>query len=190
MMWNAGFKWMFLIIGTTIGAGYASGRELWEFFGHESGLAILLFIIFFTVCCIDIIEISYKKQSSDYTQVLEIIVGIKLVRFYDVMILFYLYTTTVVMISGSGSTGQAFNFSYWWGIGFIVLTLIILFIRDINGVLIINQYILPILIAGLLFVLLQFTFDQKLALFSHWQDRKSTRLNSSHVAISYAVFCL
>src|SRR5690625_2755943 len=26
--------------------------------------------------------------------------------------------------------------------------------------------------------------------FSKWQDRKSTRLNSSHVAISYAVFCL
>src|SRR5439155_14856194 len=25
---------------------------------------------------------------------------------------------------------------------------------------------------------------------SHFQDRKSTRLNSSHVAISYAVFCL
>src|SRR5437870_10295976 len=25
---------------------------------------------------------------------------------------------------------------------------------------------------------------------SHEQDRKSTRLNSSHVAISYAVFCL
>src|SRR5690625_120006 len=26
--------------------------------------------------------------------------------------------------------------------------------------------------------------------FINWQDRKSTRLNSSHVAISYAVFCL
>src|SRR5437660_8897207 len=25
---------------------------------------------------------------------------------------------------------------------------------------------------------------------SRWRDRKSTRLNSSHVAISYAVFCL
>src|SRR5699024_12416460 len=24
----------------------------------------------------------------------------------------------------------------------------------------------------------------------HWKDRKSTRLNSSHVSISYAVFCL
>src|SRR5699024_12483612 len=25
---------------------------------------------------------------------------------------------------------------------------------------------------------------------NHWRDRKSTRLNSSHVSISYAVFCL
>src|SRR5690606_41593015 len=29
-----------------------------------------------------------------------------------------------------------------------------------------------------------------LACFSHFQDRKSTRLNSSHLTISYAVFCL
>src|SRR5690606_39859651 len=29
-----------------------------------------------------------------------------------------------------------------------------------------------------------------LRLLSVWQDRKSTRLNSSHVKISYAVFCL
>src|SRR5207249_10580778 len=28
------------------------------------------------------------------------------------------------------------------------------------------------------------------AVFDDWVDRKSTRLNSSHVSISYAVFCL
>src|SRR5256885_7985564 len=28
------------------------------------------------------------------------------------------------------------------------------------------------------------------ALFYYWRDRKSTRLNSSHLVISYAVFCL
>src|SRR5690625_6183873 len=105
-------------------------------------------------------NINYHKKTSEYTSVLEIIVGRKLTRCYDVMILFYLYTTTVVMISGSGATGQAFNFSYWWGIGFIVLTLFILFFRDFNWVLIINKYILPIVIVDLLFVLLQFSFDQ------------------------------
>src|SRR5690625_5688802 len=36
---------------------------------------------------------------------------------------------------------------------------------------------------GIHFVLIQQTFIGR-------QDRKSTRLNSSHVAISYAVFCL
>src|SRR5690625_5719079 len=32
--------------------------------------------------------------------------------------------------------------------------------------------------------------EKRISNFLLWQDRKSTRLNSSHVAISYAVFCL
>src|SRR5690625_6957464 len=35
------------------------------------------------------------------------------------------------------------------------------------------------------FILLEQMFDERM-----YKDRKSTRLNSSHVAISYAVFCL
>src|SRR5690625_6999044 len=32
--------------------------------------------------------------------------------------------------------------------------------------------------------------SQRSSFMKRWLDRKSTRLNSSHVAISYAVFCL
>src|SRR5690625_5719933 len=39
-------------------------------------------------------------------------------------------------------------------------------------------------------VLEQFGADAALHAATEQQDRKSTRLNSSHVAISYAVFCL
>jgi uncharacterized membrane protein YkvI len=172
-MFRAGMKWMFLIIGTTIGAGYASGRELWQFFGHESGLAIVLFMIFFTTSCIVIMQISYQNQSTQYLPVLRKIVGPKLTGIYDVMIFLYLYTTTVVMIAGSGATGQAFNFSYWWGIGIIVGALVLLFMKDINGILSMNEYVLPLLICGLLFMLLSFTYDQKLALFSHWHEQRN-----------------
>lgn len=170
---KAGFKWIALIIGTTIGAGYASGRELWEFFGHESGLAIVLFALLFTVSCMVIMDVSYQRQTTDYTPVLQKIVGKKLTGFYDVMILLYLYSTTVVMLSGSGATGQAFNFPYWWGIGIIVVALFVLFIRDINGLLTLNQYILPVLIFGLLFVLVQFTREEGLSLFSHWHEQRN-----------------
>ncbi|WP_042147690.1 membrane protein [Paucisalibacillus sp. EB02] len=170
-MWKSGLKWMFLIIGTTIGAGYASGRELWEFFGHGSGLAITLFVIFFIVSLYVIMSLSYHKATTEYRPVLKDIVGKKLSRVYDVMIFIYLYTTTVVMMSGSGATGQAFNLPYWWGVAFIAIMLFILFLKDISGLLTINQFILPILIIGLLYVLLSYTFDQNLHLFSHWREQ-------------------
>lgn len=172
-MWSAGLKWMFLIIGTTIGAGYASGRELWQFFGHESGLAIVLFVLFFSTSCGVILQVSYKQQSSYYLPVLREIVGKRLTGFYDVMIFIYLFTTTVVMIAGSGATGQAFHLPQWPGIAIMVAALIVLFIRGINGLLVINQLILPLLIGGLLFVLLLFTVDQELALFSHWDEQRN-----------------
>ncbi|MBU5268192.1 YkvI family membrane protein [Virgibacillus proomii] len=172
-MVNAGMKWMFLIIGTTIGAGYASGREIWQFFGHESGLAIILFALFFTICCIVIMTISYEQRSTHYLPVLREIVGVRLTGIYDVMIFVYLFTTTVIMIAGSGATSQAFNFSYWWGISIIIIALIILFIKGINGLLSMNQFILPLLLTGLLFVLLWFTYDQKLDLFAHWHEQRN-----------------
>ncbi|WP_188455411.1 YkvI family membrane protein [Virgibacillus oceani] len=172
-MWRAGLKWMFLIIGTTIGAGYASGRELWQFFGHESGLAILLFAVFFSISCFVIMKISFQRKSTDYLPVLRDIVGNKLTGIYDVMIFLYLFTTTVVMLAGSGATGQAFNVSYWWGVLVIAAALILLFVKDISGLLSMNQFILPLLLSGLIYILLLFTFDQKLSLFSHWHEQRN-----------------
>ncbi|GAA0437073.1 membrane protein [Lentibacillus halophilus] len=172
-MWGAGFKWMFLIIGTTIGAGYASGRELWQFFGYESGLAILLFTLFFTISSYVIMDVSYKKQSSDYLPVLKDIVGPKLTNVYDIMIFLYLFTTTVVMIAGSGATGQAFRFSYWWGVVLIALGLIALFLKDINGLLAMNQIVLPLLLGGLIYILLLFIMDQELDVLADWHEQRN-----------------
>src|SRR2546430_12322371 len=51
---------------------------------------------------------------------------------------------------------------------------------------------LAILVAALAAwaVLLLVPNDVRARFLSEWQDRKSTRLNSSHSQISYAVFCL
>ncbi|MRG87963.1 YkvI family membrane protein [Salinibacillus xinjiangensis] len=170
-MIKSGFKWMFLIIGTMVGAGYASGRELWQFFGHESGLAILLFSIMFGVCCHVILSISYEQQTAHYLPVLRIIVGKHLTSLYDILILFYLFTTTVIMMAGSGATWQAFHFSYWWGIAILCIPLILAFVWDIKGILSMNSLILPLLIGGLLFVLVLFTLEQELSLLSHIHEQ-------------------
>ncbi|WP_226038288.1 YkvI family membrane protein [Aquibacillus saliphilus] len=162
-MWSSGFKWMFLIIGTTIGAGYASGRELWQFFGNESGLAILLFTILFSLCCFVILKVSHENQSTHYLPVLRILVGDKLAYLYDGMIIIYLFTTTVIMLAGSGATLEAFHFPNWWGVLLIVFPLILIFVWDIKGVLSLNSVILPLLIVGLLSVLVIFSIQQQLS---------------------------
>ncbi|WP_186576872.1 YkvI family membrane protein [Aquibacillus kalidii] len=162
-MWKSGLKWMFLIIGTMIGAGYASGRELWQFFGNESGLAILLFTILFSLSTFVILKISFDKKTSHYLPILQELVGKKLAVLYDGMIFIYLFSTTVIMLAGSGATLEAFHLPNWLGILIISIPLIIVFIRDIDGVLSLNSFILPLLIVGLLSVLVSFSVQQDLA---------------------------
>jgi uncharacterized membrane protein YkvI len=170
-MLRNGSKWLFLIIGTMIGAGYASGRELWQFFGHESGLAILLFTILFTCAVTIIMFIAYSERTTNYAHLLEVLMGKKLANYYDVLIFFYLLSTTIVMIAGSGATFEAFRIPSWIGICFIIVMIILVFIKGINGILHINVWILPILIIGLLTVLIKYTMDEKLVYILDWDHQ-------------------
>ncbi|WP_181350754.1 hypothetical protein [Thalassobacillus sp. CUG 92003] len=169
-MYKSGMKWMFLIIGTMIGAGYASGRELWQFFGQDSGVAIALFTLMFVMSCYVILSISFEQKSGHYLPVLRSIVGKHLTGVYDWMIIIYLFTTTVVMLAGSGATLQAFEFSYRLGVVAIIIPLILIFIWDVKGIISVNSFILPLLILGLFFVLLLFSIDNKLEFFSHLDE--------------------
>src|SRR5690625_7626495 len=109
--------------------------------------------------------ISYDKKSRDDLPVLDHIMGENLVRFYDVLMFFYLYSTTVVMLAGSGAARQVFNLFYWWRVSIIAVALIVLFSRNINGLLSINEYLITMLLSGLLYILLKFSFDLIIMLF-------------------------
>lgn len=163
-MKNTSFSWMFLIVGTVIGAGYASGRELWQFFGPGSDFAILLFTLLFSIACYSIMMISYQKNSSHYGVILKGIVGTQLTQLYDIIIFIYLLATTVVMVAGSGAIGEAFQRSYWWGISLTVFALIIVFAFNVDGFLSLNKLLIPLLLFGLTFTLWKYTFDERLSL--------------------------
>ncbi|WP_078378450.1 YkvI family membrane protein [Sutcliffiella halmapala] len=152
-MWKSGFRWMFLILGTVIGAGYASGRELWQFFGAESGLAILLFTVFFIVACYVILQISRNVKSEHFFPVLEKLVGLKVAKIYNVVMIFYLFTTTAIMLAGGGAALQIFSIPYWAGIALICILLIVLFLYDVEGMITVNAIIIPVIVLVLAVVL-------------------------------------
>ncbi len=168
-MIRAGLKWVFLITGTTIGAGYASGREIWQFFGSGSELAILIFMILFILSVNIILKISYEAQTSDYLPVLRKIVGRKLTKVYDYLILVYLFCVTLVMIAGSGASFQGYGFPLWWGTGLIYLGLILIFQKGINELLAVNQVLMPLLIISLFVVLAIFMYDEQISFAIDWK---------------------
>ncbi|WP_456277201.1 YkvI family membrane protein [Bacillus sp. AK128] len=163
-MWRNGIKWMFLILGTMIGAGYASGRELWQFFGAESGLAILLFMVLFSICCYVIMKISYEEKTEHFLPILNKLIGSKLSSVYDIVIIFYLFTTTMVMLAGGGAAIEIFHIPYWIGIVIFSCLLVILFIWNIKGMTSLNSVIIPLLIVGLIGTIVTFMMKNQSSL--------------------------
>lgn len=150
-----GLKIAFIIVGTTIGAGYASGREIWEFFGsygQKSSYFILVSMSLFCLSCYVIMELSYRLGAHHYVYVLEELTGKWIAQVYDLLILFYLLSTTVVMFAGSGATLEYWSIPYWLGIILTAGTVVLVFMRDVESFINLNSVLIPLLIVSLLLV--------------------------------------
>lgn len=154
-----GLKIGILIIGTTIGAGFSSGREIWEFFssyGIKSAGGILIFMILFIVNSILIIWISYKHKTNNYYDMLEILMGKRLAKFFDGMIFMYFISISVVMFAGSGATIEQLGYPYLLGVLILGLASWIIIKQGITGLININSLLIPLLIFILIYVTFKF----------------------------------
>lgn len=150
----------FLILGVVIGAGYASGREIWIFFGPNGGRAILFFSVLFGISCYSILKISYQKQTNHYQQIFETLLKHKVGRIYDVLMFIYLILTVIIMIAGSGAALEVYQIPNWVGIVLIAIMMIWAFSFTIDQVIEINTILVPMLIFALLTILIVF-IDQE-----------------------------
>lgn len=146
------FKISFVIIGTIIGAGFASGKEIYTFF-CTNGL-----YGFFSLCLSNfligiILYISFKfifvNNIESYLGFTKYLVGdTKLLNYTinNLMNIFLLISFTV-MIAGFGSYfSQEFNLPIIYGALIISITSFFVFSSNINGVIKINSFLIPILI--------------------------------------------
>lgn len=147
------------IIGTTIGAGFASGREVWEFFGsygQDSQYSLLLAMILFLVTVTVVLSISQSQQTKNYYAILETLMGKRLAALFDILTMLYLLSMSVVMFAGSGATFTQWNYSYMIGVLFIAVMVFIVLLFDVEGLVSIQSFIIPVLVGVLLFVCIRF----------------------------------
>ena len=152
-MFKNTFKIIFVLIGTIIGAGFASGKEIYLFFGKYGNLGIVgLFISNFLTCLIlnkTIKLINYYNLDS-YNSLLSIITNKKnnsLNNIFSIIINIFLYISFVIMISGFGTFFyEIYNINKFISCSIISLICFYLFNTKIDNIIKLNILLIPFLI--------------------------------------------
>jgi uncharacterized membrane protein YkvI len=159
IQWWQSVKIGMTIVGTTIGAGFASGREIWEFFGsygNHSGSSILLAMLLFCLASVVILSISWQKGTRHYSEVLAHILGPRVGQWFDQLVLLFLLTSTLVMVAGSGATFEQWSGSFMAGALVMAVAVMMILFFDIRGLMAMNTFIIPVMTSVLIWVCIEF----------------------------------
>jgi uncharacterized membrane protein YkvI len=144
-------------IGTIIGAGFASGQEIMQFFTKYGSIGMLLLFlsgVLFSACGYAVFYLSKHYQTYDYNSFIIKICGPRLSLVYDCIITMFLFFGASIMFSGSGAIfHESLGFSKMLGIILIALLSLLVVLKSVDGILRINSLVVPILICVILFVL-------------------------------------
>lgn len=145
-----------IYVGTVIGAGFASGREIVEFFGVYGikgilGIAISG-VLFALVGSLLLIKI-YNKKIQGFNELICSLFGKKIGFAIDTIITFSLYTGFSVMIAGSGAIfKEELNLSFNIGIVIMAVFSFIVFLFSLEGLSFVNSILVPLLIIGIILI--------------------------------------
>lgn len=150
-------KSLFVIIGTLIGAGFASGQEIYIFFykyGINGIIGIAISSLLIGIIVYKVLEISRKKQIKNYKEFLGILVkNENQLNIFNTVINIFILITFYIMIAGFGAYfEQQFGINSLIGSSILAIICYFVFLKDVTGLIKVNQLIVPILIVGLILV--------------------------------------
>jgi uncharacterized membrane protein YkvI len=139
-----------VFIGTIVGAGLASGAEITEFFtnfGYKSFLGIVICGIFYIPVSTMFIKISIKHNLKSYNELITLVNPGLWGQLTDAIMTFFLVSGSAIILAGSGALlRQYFGVSRWVGILLMAALAAITLMRDTQGLIDINSFIVPSLI--------------------------------------------
>lgn len=150
-------KTIFVIIGTMIGAGFASGQEIYLFFNRYGTMGILGLIISCTLAGIiiyKVFQIVKNKKIHTYSEFLENISSNKKInKIMQIMIQGFLLVSFYIMVAGfSEYFNQEFGILIYIPAVIMAILCYITFINDTKGIVYINTILIPLLCAFIFYL--------------------------------------
>lgn len=151
-------KVVMVIMGTLIGAGFASGREIYLFFsryGYLGQIGIIISGIFTGIIICLVLKIINKKQISNYNQLLEEINPKykKINQYINKIVNCFLLISFFIMIAGfCAYMEQAYQLPTYFSSTIFVLICYIVFRKSLQGMMKINSFLVPFLLFFIIYL--------------------------------------
>lgn len=138
-----------VFIGTVVGAGFATGQEIMQFFtcfGKTGMITLVLSGGLFYIIAAAVMKAAAYYKAYNYKDLIYLIAGNKIGIIYDVLVTAFLLIGTSIMYAGSGTLFQEIlGLPRGLGIVLIALLTLIIILQSLNGILRINSIIVPML---------------------------------------------
>lgn len=176
--WGAAFQIAAVYVGTVVGAGFATGREIVEFFtrfGFIGLIGILMSGYIFIFHGSKLMIISARIGARSYQEFNVYLFGRAFGTMINIIMLFMLLGVCAVMLSGAGAVfSEQLGLSRNLGLFFTVLLSVGVMIVGIKGLFAVNTFVVPIMIAFsfmLMFLSIQLpNFIEQLLYIPHAED--------------------
>ena len=166
-------KAVFVIIGTVIGAGFASGQEIYIFFYQYGVNGILGIIISSLLLGFVIYKVLYICKQEEVTNYKSFLKGFinkeKQLEIFNTVMNIFILITFYIMIAGFGAYFEQ-QFEIHSLIGSIILAFIcyFVFLKDVSGLIKVSQYVVPVLIGSLFIIGISVIDSENILEISHY----------------------
>lgn len=172
-------------LGTVLGAGFASGQELLQFFvqfSYRGLLGCMLAGVLFCFLGAFILSKSYALSEKTYRAYLKTVFKRPLSGFLSFVSELFLCISFCIMLSGSGAFfTQRLSLSPLWGILLTDIICLAVFLHDIKGLSVINVLLTPIMLFGTVYVSVH-------SIFTGYQAAWLPQINPRGIFLPYAIF--
>lgn len=136
-----------------VGAGFASGREITDYFlvyGSKWIIGILLSGILFLIYSLAVTDIINKNNITSFPDYLNLIMGKKSATFTEWVSSLFFCMMFFAMISGAGAAAkEIFGLNFWLGVAIMILACAVVLAKGINAMENISVIIVPFLVIGI-----------------------------------------
>lgn len=165
MNWKKAFQLGFVYVGSVVGAGFATGREIVEFFSKFGSLGILgiaiagLCFIYFGK---KMMLLALRVRAENYYELNQYIFGPFFAPLINIVMSVMLIGVTAVMLSGAGSIfEEQLESSKFVGVLLTIILGLIVLVVGTKGLVFVNMIIVPLLIfCSLLLAILSIGFPE------------------------------